>query len=69
VIRLIDIDWLVEPNFHPAQLFVSWLDIAAPLGVGGVFVALFFMELVKRPLMPVGAPDLPKTLSHGRYGH
>jgi hypothetical protein len=69
VIRLIDIYWLVEPNFHAGKFFLSWLDIAAPLGVGGVFVALFLMELAKRPLMPLGAPDLAKTLAHGRYGH
>ena len=68
-IRLVDVYWLVEPNFNTAGFHVSWLDLAAPLGVGGIFLALFFMELVKRPLMPLGAPDLQKTLAHGRHGH
>jgi hypothetical protein len=69
VIRVIDIFWLIEPNFHAAGFYVSWLDFAAPLGVGGVFVALFLMELAKRPLMPLGAPDLQKALAHGRHTH
>ena len=68
-IRMIDVFWLVEPNFDTTGFHVSWLDFAAPLGVGGVFVALFLMELAKRPLMPLGAPDLQKTLAHGRHSH
>ena len=68
-VRLIDVFWLIEPNFDNTGFRVSWLDIAAPLGVGGVFVALFLMELGKRPLMPLGAPDLQKTLAHGRHSH
>jgi len=67
--RLIDVFWFVEPNFNVAGFHLSWLDFAAPLGVGGVFVALFLMELAKRPLMPLGAPDLQKTLAHGRHSH
>ena len=68
-IRMVDVFWLVEPNFNTTSFHVSWLDFAAPLGVGGVFVALFLMELAKRPLMPLGAPDLQKTLAHGRHSH
>jgi hypothetical protein len=67
--RLIDVFWLIEPNFNTGGFHLSLLDIAAPLGVGGVFVALFLMELAKRPLMPLGAPDLQKTLAHGRHSH
>jgi hypothetical protein len=68
-VRIIDVFWLVEPNFNTAGFHVSWLDFAAPLAVGGIFVALFLMELAKRPLMPLGAPDLQKTLAHGRHSH
>jgi hypothetical protein len=68
-IRMVDVFWLVEPNFNTAGFHVSWQDFAALIGVGGVFVALFLMELAKRPLMPLGAPDLQKTLAHGRSSH
>lgn len=69
VVRVIDVFWLIEPNFNRDSFHLSWLDIAAPIGVGGVFVALFLMELPKRNLMAVGAPDLQKALAHGRYTH
>jgi len=68
-IRIVDVFWLIEPNFNRTSFNLSWLDIAAPIGVGGIFVALFLMELPKRALMPAGAPDLQKALAHGRHTH
>jgi hypothetical protein len=68
-IRVIDVFWLVEPNFqnvdHPI-FTISWLDIVAPLGFGGIWLAMFFYTLPTRPLMPLGYPDLQKALNHGR---
>lgn len=68
-IRVVDVYWLVEPNFtdlnHPA-FSLSWLDFVAPIGFGGLWLALFFNALPKRPLLPLGYPDLKKALSHGR---
>jgi hypothetical protein len=68
-IRIVDIFWLVEPNFqdvnHPV-FTISWLDFTAPIGFGGLWLALFFRTLPTRPLLPLGAPDLQKALSHGR---
>jgi hypothetical protein len=69
LVRLIDVFWLVEPNFtsvdHPS-FTISWLDFAAPIGFGGLWLALFFRELPKLPLLPLGYPDLQKALNHGR---
>ena len=68
-IRLVDVFWLVEPNFqdvtHPV-FTVSLLDFAAPIAFGGLWLAMFFRTLPTRPLLPLGAPDLQKALSHGR---
>ncbi len=68
-IRVVDVFWLIEPNFtdvlHPA-FTISWLDLAAPIGFGGLWLALFFGTLPTRPLLPLGAPDLLKALDHGR---
>jgi len=69
VVRVVDVFWLVEPNFqdlnHPV-FTLSWLDIAAPLGFGGLWLAMFFRWLPTRPLLPLGYPDLQKALNHGR---
>jgi hypothetical protein len=68
-IRVIDVFWLVEPNFtnlmHPV-FAISWLDIVAPLGFGGLWLAMFFHNLPTRPFVPLGEPNLQKALSHGR---
>ncbi len=68
-IRVVDVFWLVEPNFvdvnHPV-FTVSWLDFVAPIGFGGLWLAMFFRTLPTRPLMPLGTPDLQKALNHGR---
>ena len=68
-IRLVDVFWLVEPNFvdvnHPV-FTVSWLDFVAPIGFGGLWLAMFFRTLPTRPLLPLGEPNLQKALNHGR---
>jgi hypothetical protein len=71
LIRIVDVFWLVEPNFQPADpartsFTVSWLDFAAPLGFGGLWLAIFFRMLPEQPLLPLGSPDLQRTLNHGR---
>lgn len=68
-IRVIDIFWLVEPNFqsvdHPA-FTVSPLDFIAPVGFIGLWLAMFFHNIPQRPLLPLGEPNLEKALNHGR---
>jgi len=70
VIRMLDLIWLVEPNFnnvdHPSLASISWMDLTALLGFGGLWMAIFFRGLPTRPLLPLGAPDLQKALNHGR---
>ena len=69
-IHIVDVFFLVEPNFQKwdsVHFTMSWLDITAPLGFGGLWLALFFGNLNDRPLLPIGAPDLQKALNHGRH--
>jgi len=42
--------------------YVSWLDLAAPLAIGGLWVWMFFTNLGRRPLMPVGDPGMQNAL-------
>ncbi|HSO06354.1 MAG TPA: hypothetical protein VLW45_03895 [Pelomicrobium sp.] len=43
--RLIDAWWLVKPSFAGAAANLHWLDAAALLGIGGVWVGTFLMLL------------------------
>jgi hypothetical protein len=73
VVHAIDVLYLVEPNFPTfpkpvrAEFSMSWLDITSLVGFGGLWFALFFRNLPAAPLLPLGAPDLKKALSHGSH--
>jgi len=76
--RWVDILMLVSPEFAAngqnihllgeeaeSHLFIHWLDLAAPLAVGGLWVWMFFTQLAKRPLLPIGDPYLYESLQQG----
>jgi hypothetical protein len=69
VVRLLDVFWLVEPNFHGSNFQIHWLDVVAPIGIGGLWLAFFLYNLRQRPILPINAPDLQKALDHGRHHH
>jgi hypothetical protein len=57
--RLVATFWLVRPPFAPPAAGFHLLDIAALLGMGGLFMALFVDRLAARPLLPLRDPSLP----------
>ena len=58
-VHLIDLFWLVVPPFRPAGLSVHWLDLAAPIGIGGMWVAAFTWLLGRQPLLALHDPRNP----------
>jgi hypothetical protein len=64
--RLVDLYWVIEPEFNKGRLVFSWMDIVAPVGVVGIWLAYFLVQLEKRPLMPLNEPFLEEALQHGR---
>ena len=69
VMRLVDLFWLIGPLHGHGPLSIHWADVAAPIGIGGVWLAMFFWHLRSRPLLPLGEPYLQNALEHGRHGH
>ena len=66
LMRYIDIFWLVTPDFEKGAFHLSWVDITAPIGIGGIWLWHFLRQLEKRPLLPVSEPHLVEALEHGR---
>ena len=62
VMRLVELFWLVAPAFHPAGFRLHWMDLGAPIGIGGIWIALFVWQLGKRALLPVYDPRLKEAL-------
>ena len=51
-----------------SRFFVHWLDLGAPLAIGGLWFWMFLTELRKQPLLAVGDPYLRESLA-GEGGH
>lgn len=67
VMHWVDYFWNVMPAFSPSDFRLHWLDPVAPLALGGLWVWLFVRELKKRPLLPVGDPNLEEVLERGAH--
>ncbi len=63
--RWVDIYWLTAPEFYNGAMRFSWLDAAIPIALGGIWLAFYFTQLEKRPLLPIGDSYLQKALEHG----
>jgi hypothetical protein len=42
------------------------MDFASVIGIGGIWLAYFLIQLERRPLLPPGDPHLGEALEHGR---
>jgi hypothetical protein len=62
-VRLVDIFWIVRPEFLHPGLDLHWLDFALPVGIGGIWLGVFFSQLRTRPLLPLGEPELIEILA------
>ena len=62
VMRLADLFWLVAPTFRPG-LSVHWMDLTAPVGIGGLWLAFFFYQLKGRPTLPQLDPRLKEAFA------
>jgi hypothetical protein len=66
--RVLDLYWIVAPTVHDAGHHeIPWMYFIAPIGLGGIFTWVFFSQLKKRPLLPVGDPTLEEAIAH--VGH
>lgn len=61
VARFIDLYWIVAPNFHPEELHLHWMDILAPVAIGGIWIAAFIWLLQGRALLPLHDPRLQEA--------
>lgn len=63
-VSLADIFWLLVPGFAAGGMHVHWMDVAAPVGIGGIWMAAFLAQLKKRPLVPLHDPRLEGAHAH-----
>jgi hypothetical protein len=59
--RFVDIFWLTRPEFTSSAIPSLW-DLAAALGLIGLWLFVFAWQLQKMPLLPIGEPKLEEVL-------
>jgi len=66
LITLLDVQWIVVPAFENRKsgLHVSPLDILAVVGLFGVWLAAYMVQLKKLPLLPLHDPRFEGVLEH-----
>ena len=69
VIRFIDTFWLVGPSHEDKRFHFSWMDIAIPLGIGGIWLWFFFTRLKSLPVLPVNEPKLEEAIALAHSHH
>ncbi|HEU5097399.1 MAG TPA: hypothetical protein VFU22_00025, partial [Roseiflexaceae bacterium] len=70
VMRLVDLFWMIMPEVRREGLYVHWLDIVAPVGIGGIWVAVFIWMLKRQPILPLHDhrdPRLRPADGHGEH--
>ena len=65
LMRLVDIFWYTAPAFRPGEFSVHWMDLAAPLGLGGIWLATFLWQLRRLALSPVRDASPREVLERG----
>jgi hypothetical protein len=68
IMRVVDVIWLIEPSFDPERFHLSWMDLVAPIAMGGLWIATFAWQLQKRSLVPINDPQLEQALA-AHAGH
>ena len=67
VMRFVDTYWLIVPAFPHEGMPIHWMDLAAIVGVGGIWLAAFFRLLGTRGRLPMNDPNFEDAVAHGRH--
>jgi ABC-type uncharacterized transport system permease subunit len=65
VMHIVDAYWLVMPALHQTGIAISWMDFTAPIGIGGLWVALFLARLKSASLLPQQDPGIQFAFVYG----
>src|SRR5690606_40155338 len=61
--HFIEMYWIVMPTLHKYGVVLNWMDVTAFIGLGGMFLYLFFSKFSKQAMIPVNDPKLAESLN------
>lgn len=62
IIHFIEMHWIVMPTLHHHGIHFHWLDVTTLLGIGGLFLGLFFYQFKKNKMVAVNDPKFQASL-------
>jgi hypothetical protein len=62
--RLVDLFYWIQPSFSNKSFSLHWMDLLAPVGLGGIWLWLFILLYRRGPLLNV---DDPRLLPEGAH--
>ena len=69
VMRFVDFFWMITPSFTHEHFVVSWMDIVAPIAIGGLWLATYAWQLGTRPLVALNDPQYESVLEQAHASH
>jgi hypothetical protein len=69
LMRLVDMYWMVLPAFGGGSVHLTWMDVALPLGMGGIWFAYFLWQLQRMPILPAHDPRMEQIIEQAAEQH
>ncbi len=66
VMRFVDLFWIIIPTFYPDGFYFHWLNIVVPVGIGGIWIALYIRQLKGKSFVVLHDPRF--ELTHNDHG-
>jgi hypothetical protein len=67
VMRFVDVSWIILPDFHKNITEVVLSDFAAPLGLVGIWLAIFAWNMQRAALLPLNDPNMEWLQAGGHH--
>lgn len=64
IMRMVDLIYWIVPSYHGSGFALHWIDFAAAIGLGGVWIWLFLSQLKRTPLLDVNDPRIQPQEAH-----
>ncbi len=63
----LDLYWLIYPSYQASFESVGWIELAPMLGLGGLFIWLFWRRVASQPLIPINDPWLQDSINSNSH--
>lgn len=63
VAHAVEIYWLIMPVLHHHGFHFDWMTFTALIGLGGIFLGLFFYRFKQKKMVPINDPKLSQSLN------